>query len=214
MLIACWSTKGGVGTTVVAAALALTLARVADDGAVLADLAGDAPAVLGLAEPTSPGLAGWLSAGDSVPADALARIELDAAPGLAVLPRGEGRLLADRAEVLAAVLDGARRAAVADCGRFDDPAATAVIGRASRSLLVTRPCYLAMRRLHRAPVRPTGVVLVCEPGRALSRADVVAAAGAPVVAEVPVDPQIARAVDAGLLRGRLPRALQPVRAAA
>ena len=168
MLIACWSTKGGVGTSVVAAALALLLGRTADRGVVLADLAGDGPAVLGLPEPASPGLAGWLSAGSRVPADALARIEIEVAPGLALLPRGDGPLSAGRAEVLAAVLDGATRTAVVDCGRVDDPAVATVAGRAARSLLVTRSCYVALRRVRLAPVRPSGVVLVTEPGRVLS----------------------------------------------
>jgi len=63
MLVACWSVKGGVGTTVVAASLALLLARRVGPGVVLADLAGDGPAVLGLPEPDSPGLAGWLAGG-------------------------------------------------------------------------------------------------------------------------------------------------------
>jgi hypothetical protein len=214
VLIACWSTKGGVGTSVVAAGLGLLLGQAADAGAVLADLAGDAPAVLGLSEPASPGLAGWLSAGDRVPADALARIEVAAGPGLSLLPRGDGPLGAARAGVLAAVLDGAGRPAVADCGRVDDPAAAAVAGRASRSLLVTRACYIAMRHLHRSPVRPSGVVVITEPGRVLSRHDIEDAARAPVVAEIPIDPQVARLVDAGLLRGRLPRTLHPLKAAA
>jgi hypothetical protein len=56
-------------------------------------------------------------------------------------------------------------------------------------------------------VRPTEVVLVAEPGRALTRHDVGAALGAPVTAVVEVDPGVARAVDAGLLSGRLPRGL-------
>ena len=84
----------------------------------------------------------------------------------------------------------------------------------ARSLLVTRSCYVALRRVRLAPVRPSGVVLVTEPGRVLSRDDVAAAAEAPVVAEVPLDPQVARLVDSGLLAGRLPRSLHPLRAAA
>lgn len=208
MLIACWSTKGGVGTSVVAAALALHVARRADTGAVLADLSGDAPAVLGLPEPESPGLTGWLAAGPRAPADALARIEVDAAPGLGLLPRGSGVLSTERAPVLAAVLDGAPRPAVVDCGRVDHaPAAVAVARRATQSLLVTRACYLAVRGAKRAALRASGVVVVTEPGRALSPDDVADAAGAPVVATVPFDPKVARHVDSGLLRGRMPRAL-------
>ena len=214
MLIACWSTKGGVGTSVVAAALALLLGRTAGRGVVLADLAGDAPAVLGLPEPASPGLAGWLSAGDRVPADALGRIEIEVAAGVALLPRGDGPLSPGRAEVLAALLDDATRPAVADCGRLDDPAVTAVASRASRSLLDTRSCLVALRRLRQSPVRASGVVLVTEPGRVLSARDVEDAADAPVLAVIPLDPQVARLVDAGLLTGRLPRSLHSLRAAA
>ena len=87
MLIACWSAKGGSGTTVVAAALALSFAR-ASSGALLADFAGDAPCVLGLPEPDGPGLSDWLDAGATVPVDSLRRIEVEAAPGLALLTRG------------------------------------------------------------------------------------------------------------------------------
>jgi hypothetical protein len=211
VLIACWSVKGGVGTSVVAASLALLLARDAAPGAVLADLAGDAPAVLGLPEPEGPGLAGWLAAGPSVPADGLARLEVEAAPGLGLLPRGTGPLAPDRAGVLAAVLDRSPRPAVVDCGRCGDPAVDGVVERAPVSLLVTRPCYLALRRAVAAPRRPTGVVLVDEPGRVLSAADVRAAVGVPVVARVLLDPLVARLVDAGLLSGRLPRTLHALR---
>jgi hypothetical protein len=48
----------------------------------------------------------------------------------------------------------------------------------------------------------------------LSSDDVSTTIGAPVVAEVQLDPAVARQVDAGLLAGRLPRSLQPLRAAA
>ena len=72
MVIACWSVKGGSGTSVVAASLALILAeRSQPPGALLVDLAGDAAAVLGLAEPAT-GVREWLAAGDTAPADSLA----------------------------------------------------------------------------------------------------------------------------------------------
>src|SRR5829696_52716 len=183
VLLACWSAKGGAGTTVAAAALALSLARRSRAGAVLADLAGDGAAVLGLPDPDSPGLAGWLAAGDDVPADA-------------------------RAGVLAALLDAGVRPVVADCG--SDLGATTVgfLRAADRSVLVTRPCYLALRRAVTAPVAATEVVIVHELGRVLGRADVEAAVRVPVLAEIPADPAIARAVDAGLLATRLPRSLE------
>ena len=81
---------------------------------------------------------------------------------------------------------------------------------AAHSLLVTRPCYLTLRAAVRAPIRPTGVILVEEPGRALGREDVEASLGAPVVATVLVDPAVARAVDAGLLAAHLPAGFRHV----
>jgi hypothetical protein len=206
VLVACWSAKGGAGTTVIAASLSLLLARRAD--ALLADLAGDAPAALGIPEPDGPGVVGWLAAGPDVPADALARLEVAATPKLKLLPRGRGDLVAERGDVLAALLAADHRAVVADCGADPDGAALAVAAAAGRSVLVTRPCFLALRRAMAAPLRPSEVVLVSEPGRALRRADVEDVVGAPVVAEVPVDPVVARAVDAGLLASRLPRSLE------
>ncbi|MCU1455561.1 MAG: ATPase involved in chromosome partitioning [Acidimicrobiales bacterium] len=220
MLVSCWSVKGGVGTTVVAAALALTLARDGPGrrsaglhgnghGALLADLAGDLGATLGVAEPEGPGLAGWLAAGDDVPADALARLEQPVAPGLGLLPRGSGGLRPQRAQALAGLLSAEDRTVVVDCGRLGGPGAAAVIAAASqRSLLVTRACYLGLRRVGAAPVDASGVVLVREVGRSLGPRDVEDAAGAPVVAELALDPAVARAVDAGLLATRLPRSFE------
>lgn len=205
MLVACWSIKGGSGATVIAASLALLVADRSPGGAVLADLAGDGPAVLGLAEPSSPGLAGWLASGDDVPADALARIEMQAGPGLGLLPRGAGPLDPSRAGVLAGVLDAGPRPVIVDGGADPGPAARAIIAAAQRSILVIRPCYLALRRALDPPLQPTEVVLVHDQGRSLGRADVERVVDAPVVAEVAVDPAVARAVDAGLLASRLPR---------
>lgn len=207
MLVACWSSKGGSGTTVVAASLALVLARRTVDGALLADLAGDIPAALGLPEPEGPGLAGWLAAGPEVPPDALSRLEHAAGPGLGLLPRGAGALRADRSEALAALLGADPRPVVVDCGADPEGAAHSLAAAATRSVLVTRACFLSLRRALTAPLRPSEVVLLSEPGRSLTRHDVEDCVGAPVVAEVAVDPAVARAVDAGLLAARLPRTL-------
>ncbi len=211
MLVSCWSAKGGAGTTVVAAALSVVLARSSPSGALLADLAGDAPAVLGLPDPGDPGLAGWLRAGDDVAADALARLELDVGHGLSLLPSGTVPIVgpSDRGDVLAALLAADGRPVVADCGRLDrSEVGVALAASATHSLLVTRACYLALRRATTAAVRPSGIVLLKEPGRALGRADVEQVVGAPVRAEIAVDPAIARAVDAGVLCARLPRGLE------
>lgn len=209
MLVACWSAKGGSGTTVVAAALASLLARSSPGGAVFVDLAGDGPAVLGIPEPAGPGIAGWLAAGSAVPADALHRLEVAAAGGLRVLASGGDLPEAPgRGEVLAALLAGDPRPVVVDCGSSLVGARLAVAASAAHSLLVLRPCYLGLRRALAAPIRPSGVVLVEEEGRAIGRRDVEEALGVPVRAVVAHDKRIARAVDAGLLVGRLPAALQ------
>ncbi len=210
MLVACWSAKGGSGATVVSVALALVLAR--NSEVLLADLAGDVPGALGLAEPESPGLVAWLGAGDDVGLEALERLEVSARPGLTVLPRGTGPVPAvpSRVDALAAHLATELRPVVVDCGVLGptSAAAMALAGAATHSLLVTRACYLSLRRVVRLALRPSGVVLIEEPGRALTRHDVEEIVGAPVTVEIGLDPAIARAVDAGLLASRLPRALE------
>ena len=216
VLVSCWSAKGGVGTTVVAAALGLVSARSAPGGALLVDLAGDLPAVLGLADPPAPGLTDWFAAGPDVPVDALARLEVAAGPGLHLLPRGAGDFSTfDRAGALAGLLASDGRMVVVDCGAGPAGPGLVLAAEATHSLLVTRPCFLALRRALAAPLRASGVVLVTEPGRALTRGDVEEVLGVPVRAQIPFDKTVARAVDAGLLTGRLPSQLdRPLRAAA
>jgi hypothetical protein len=213
VLFACWSSKGGSGTTVVTAAIGVLLARAAPPAALLADLAGDLPTALGLPrDGTGLGLGDWLAAGAEVPDDALARLELDAGPNLSVLPwqhtTSAEALSAARGEALAARLESDGRVVVADCGVAGHEAARVIAARATVSLLVVRPCYLALRRALEVDLRPAGIVLISEAERSLGRADVEDVIGAPVLAEVPVEAKIARAVDAGLLAGRLPRSLE------
>lgn len=210
MVVCCWSAKGGSGTTVVAVSLALVLAQRPEADVLLVDLAGDAPAALGLAEPAGPGVFGWTEAGVDVPADALARLEVPVRPQLALLPSGARvPIPAERARLLAALLRADDRTVVVDCGTIGPGSdVVALVAEADVSLLVTRACYLSLRRAVAAPVRPSGVVLVNEPGRALDRGDVESVLGVPVSAEIAVETTVARAVDAGLLASRLPRSLQ------
>ena len=207
MLVACWSPKGGSGTTVTAVLLALACVRTSGE-ALLADLTGDVPAALGVPDPAGPGLADWLDASADVGGDALGRLEVDVGRGLRLLPRGAGSPSAGaalRAEALASLLGADHRAVIADCGLADRSPGRDLCGGATLSLAVLRPCYLSIRRALAAPVRPTGVILVTEPGRSLQRRDVEDVLGVPVWAEIPLDGTVARAVDAGLLGARLPR---------
>lgn len=78
-----------------------------------------------------------------------------------------------------------------------------------RSYLVLRgPSFNALKRATLLGVRPTGVIVVAEDGRSLDGRDVEDVLGVRVVATIPVDPQVARTVDAGLFVARLPRAFR------
>lgn len=212
VLTVCWSVKGGVGTSVVAAALALRTAASGVDS-LLVDLDGDQPAILGLVPPAGPGVGGWLAAGHDVPVDVLGELEMAVCDRLTLLPLGDraGLASADRLDVLGAVLAGSSRSVIVDAG------STAAQSRwwihHGRSLLVLRPCYLGLSRVGR--VAPgCSVVVIDEPGRALTVADVSAATGAELRCRLPWDPAVARAVDAGILASRMPRSLRSLGVAA
>ena len=200
MLTVCYSAKGGQGCTTVAAALAL-----ARRDSRLIDTTGDAAAVLGLPEAPGPGICDLLAADQPVEIAAIERLAAHTSPVRIV---GAGTITAaavaeHRWVELAAILTADRGAWFLDAGT--NLAAASVT--ADRTLLVIRNCYLALRRAVTHPVRPDGVVLVTESGRALNAADVEAVVAAPVVAEVAIDPAVARAIDAGLFAARLPRTL-------
>ena len=208
MIIACWSVKGGSGTTVVSASLAVLSAR-ASPGALLVDLAGEAATVLGLPEPAGPGLAEWLAAPAPAP-DVLRRLTVPAGAGLELLPPGDRGVAqpVGPGRALAAALAGWEAPVVVDAGLLPAGVAADVVDAADLSLLVLRPCYLALRRAMGQPRRPDGLVVIGEPGRALGSDDLAEVLGAPVRAEIDLDPAVARAVDAGLLASRLPRLLE------
>jgi MinD superfamily P-loop ATPase len=209
-MIVCWSVKGGSGTTVVAAALALVLAQRHEAGARLIDMSGDTPSALGMSEPASEGIAEWLNAADHPGVEALNNLILPVTAHLGVIPRGHNVIVPslvnlDRLRDLAEVIAQSTMPTVVDAG--SGLAAIPIIEHATRSLLIIRPCYLALRRASLLTTKPHGIIVITEPGRALGVHDVESVVGAPVLAEIPFDPAIARAVDAGLLAGRVPTLL-------
>ena len=216
MLVCFWSPKGGSGTSVIAAAAALVLARETD--ARIIDLSGDQPAVLGLAHDPVPGSA-----------------RLDARrPG-----RADRRARASRGRRRAPARPAPRRRRARRAGRCPKPArrsrsrsmptrgpacatsAGSTIPRCVRSprspgigIVVVRGCYLGLRRAVRHPAitEAIGAILIDEHGRSLGAHDVEDVLGLPVLATIPARTSIARAVDAGVLAD--PPARQPRSAAA
>lgn len=194
----CWAAKGGSGTTVVTAALALFCPT----ESLLVDLAGELPIVLGLGEPPGHGVADWLQS--DAPAAALDDLAVEVGDTTRLIARGTASL--DRTSARWAELREwlvAQDNPLVDAGTGVPPAE--LLGDGVRSLLVTRACYLSLRRAVDSRCRPDGIVLVVEPGRQYRPFDVERMIGAPVVATVSQDPAIARAVDVGLLRARPPR---------
>lgn len=192
------SPKGGTGTTVTAAAWAATAARV-HGRALLIDMCGDSHATLGLAETTTPGLNDWLGESQTAGPDDLLALGASVGAVLVVHPGARYVAGAPRWDALVAALAAWDFPVVIDAGTHFLPDEIRAV--ATHTWMVVRPCYLTLRRATRLP-RPDGVVVVRETGRALTVRDVEAVLGVPVVATVPFDPAISRAVDAGLLADR------------
>jgi len=214
VLVSLWSLKGGSGCSVSAALLALQRSRHDPGGVVLVDLGRDQPRVLGCAEPMGPGASDWFNLGPSGPPDGVARLAVEVAPGLGLVWRGKQDWSDDDRDVdtLLGPLAEHPGHVIVDAGCVMDDSPRARVARlfaaySTRSILVTRACYLSLSRAAAAPVSPSAVLLLRERDRSLTSADVEAAVRAPVVAELDVDPGIARAVDAGLLLARPPRGL-------
>ena len=217
MIIWYWSVKGGVGTSVVAAATAIRLAS-EDRETTLVDLTGDQPALLGMiagAAPSEPGIGDWVAAGDGVAADAIGRLLEDVAPGLRLLRDGTQPALVDQTDgenprsrlVLALEMLARIGPVVVDAG-LDPFELRTDLAASHRPVCVLRSCYLALNRAQRTSGPYDWVVLVEEPGRALRVRDVAAAVGASSVKRVAWDPRVARSVDAGTIVSMLPPPLR------
>ena len=210
MVTVCWAAKGGSGTTVVAATLALR----APHPSLLVDLDGELPSVLGVAEPDRPGVADWIAS--AAPPDHLADLTVPLDGTTELLPlrlgrrRDEGETVErdDRLSDLVAWSSNweleNEGTVVIDAGTGPLPAG---LQTTERQLLVTRNCYLSVNRAAGLEPPPTGIVLIKEPGRSLGEPEIEHAVGAPVVATLNWDTDVGRAVDAGLLAGRIPRSV-------
>lgn len=195
------SPKGGNCTTVTAAAHAAVRAS-GGEPMCLVDLCGDLPAVLGIAEPEGTGVLDWLSESCDEGVAALLARAVRVNENLSLVHRGALFVAGRPRWTELAGLVGAHRGIVVDAGTGFVP--DEVHAAADVSVLVTRPCYLSLRRaVHgRTPGR---VAVIDEPDRALGVSDVAHVLGVRSPIRVPHSAAIGRAVDAGLLVERAPR---------
>jgi len=169
-------------------------------------LAGDIPSALGIAEPSGEGISNWLQQQQP---PTIQSLQIPVTARVSLIPRGDGPLMhhaltTEHCNALATELDTSHELTVVDAGSGHIPQ---LVNNATTSLLVIRPCYLALRKAAHLAVKPHGIVLINEPGRSLGKRDVESVVGAPVLVELPLDPTIARCVDAGLLASRIPTLL-------
>ncbi|MYA40559.1 MAG: hypothetical protein F4Z31_02210 [Gemmatimonadetes bacterium] len=217
-----WSTKGGCGTSTIAAGTAIRLAskmQSADEDreVVLIDLTGDQVALLGLVsgdKPDTPGISDWLVSDASC--DDLDGLIEKVAPGLGLVRLGT-RSPADLGDhtpdsrrswrLVTALQTLARpdRVVVVDAGLDLHQHRSCV---PATPVCVIRACYLALNRGQRVPGPYERIVLIEEPSRALRVRDVAAALGASSVERVAWDPRVARSVDAGTIVSMLPPPLR------
>ena len=137
-LTVCYAAKGGSGTTVTAAALALAN----PNDSVLVDLDGELPAVLGVPDPTGDGITDWSNT-HLTPAS-LDLLLVDVNSTTRLLPHGHQPVCADRWDQFATWLRPRPGATIVDAGTGHPP--PQLLAHADQVLLVTRPCFLSLRR--------------------------------------------------------------------
>jgi hypothetical protein len=203
MLVACWSAKGGSGSTSIAASLAVIAA---DSGQVplAVDLGGDLASVFGSAAPAGPDLHQWLEAAPDVGADTLHRVVTDLGGIDLLTAQPHSTASPGRIADLVTWLKQLDRPVIADVGCVDTALAHALVDQADRPLLVTRLCYLSLRRAIASPRAATGVVVIREKRRAITQLDVEQSLDLPVVAVVDVTAAMSRVIDSGQLPHHLP----------
>lgn len=200
------SSKGGNCTTVTATAFSL-IAASRGLPTVLIDLCGDVPSVIGTPEPPSAGINDWLAEDSILDAEALVKLGTPVSPGLVVVHRGARFVQGQpRWSDLAAAITTLPMNIIVDAGIGYLPDELRNAG--AEVTMVVKQCYLSLRRATQLS-RPTNVVVIREEGRALTVKDVGHVIGSPIVAEIPYEASISRAVDAGLLMSRAEQLMGP-----
>lgn len=216
MLTVLWTAKAGQGCTTAAVGTALQQGSV--EPVLLVDLGGDIPAACGLAEPEV-GLCEWLRSG-SGHTEALSRLEVPLSDRVSLLPSGRTtRWTAGAALMLCELLIQDGRCVVVDAGMVGaagsghtsahpmDALRRRLVQVADCSVLVTRPCYLSLRRIVGGSMPIDSVILLRDQARSLDRGDVAHIVGVEEVHALDSNPTVARAIDAGLVLVRPPRCL-------
>lgn len=200
------SSKGGNGTTITATSFSL-IAASRGLPTVLIDLCGDIPSVIGTPEPSSPGVNDWLAENSTLDAESLVKLGTPVSPGLVVVHRGARFVQGQpRWSDLADAISTLPMNVIVDAGIGYLPDE---LRKAEADVtMVVKQCYLSLRRATQLS-RPTNVIVIREEGRALTVKDVGHVIGSPVIAEIPYEPAISRAVDAGLLMSRAEQLIGP-----
>jgi len=196
------SPKGGSGTSVVAASLAIVSSS--SIPTLLVDLAGDQSAIMGLPEPPV-GINDWAN---GMTHREFEEILITCNDNLHLAPSGSSAIeifstgawgnLAR--ELMQRESNGVN--IIIDFGQGDLPLAFNKL--ADMHFMVTRPCYLSLRRTVNIEQKFSGVIVVQEHDRVLTTSDVESVMKLKCVAEVPYSSEISRRVDSGLLKSRLP----------
>lgn len=203
MLMVLSSVRGGVGTSVVSAAIAVLAARDQSRLTYLVDLTGDHTDIFGLAH-VETGLDDWTTQADR----RLTDLALEINPKLRLVPSRVALDATVSLDGLVTALEQLRHDAhiVIDAGRLD--LTDSLRELRPTHFLVIRPCYLALRATVSSSRTWDGLVIVRPPDRVLTTRDVVNVTGLPAIAEVDMSADVARAVDAGVFGSRLPAALE------
>ncbi len=209
-MIACWTTKGGSGASVVSALVSLEMARLGQR-TLIVDTCGDVADLFGMSPSEgTQGFSQWCAAAESVASRVLVRVADDAVLNVRLAYAGDEprcAIRADAAERFGVEYGGT--STVVDLGTIDDRNA-AMVEQAAVSLLVMRSCYLAARRARSLSLHADGFVLIEETGRQLRGEDIEDVIGVPLVARLPWSSAIAQACDAGRLATFRHRSTKPV----